>query len=115
LYFTIRSIRLDDPEFSKTIVTFTDEHIVESGLSSGELRQAILDRLKIELDLGEYSNVNNALKEFGFIVSEDFFNDESNREVVISDIDNVLYETDDEEFNGAVWMLHNEIIEISGE
>lgn len=114
MYFTIRSIRFDDPDFTKPLVTFTDDHIVQEGLSGGEFRQSILDRLKVEVELGNYSIVNNALKDFEFSISEDFIKNDEEKEIVIADIDDVLYETDDEEFNGAVWMLHNEIIEISG-
>lgn len=88
----------------------TEDNKVESGLSAGEVRQSLLDRLRSELDTENPENINNNLKDYSslhFTVSSITSYDGINRGY--EELDNCIYELYDDEIS-HVWVFDNEII-----
>lgn len=92
----------------------TEEQLVESGLSSGELRQSLLDRIKIELDNKKYSRVNSLVSHLGFKFSKSQWKSKKFREKEYTEFENKMYETPDEAFQETYWSFENELIYVLG-
>lgn len=94
----------------------TDADIVESGLSSGELRQALMDRFREEIETESvyFINLNLGLEgEDAF--DEDILEDEQNSRGVLTEIENHVYETMDSCMDRTIWEFSNEMILVRGE
>lgn len=92
-----------------------EEDAVESGLSSGELRQALLDRFRQELTTDDIYFVNLSLQPFDLEFEEDLIESEQGRESMLTDIENLLYDAEDETLLNTFWEFHNERIYVKGE
>lgn len=93
-----------------------DDDKVEMGLSSGELRQSLMDRFREDLKNEDSINfVNASFIRYDFSVNEDFFNDPVGRQSVLEDIENVLYELEDEDFINSTWFFTNEVVHVVDE
>jgi hypothetical protein len=91
-------VELDDP--------------VEMGLSSGEVRQAILDRVREEVQSLEFAYIDtwfpDEVEPDSVLLSEE----SSCRESFIRDISEALYSLDDQELDNRVMTFSNEIIAV---
>lgn len=85
--------------------------IVESGLSSGEVRQSIIDRCRQDLrKTKKTAMINMSLERFDLGISPDTIADKSEINGIIEDIESLLYELDDEDLVRTSWLFANEII-----
>lgn len=88
---------------------------IEMGLAAGEVRQSLLDRFREEVRAEEVQFININLFEYGVKIDNDDLEDDKERELVESEIENTLYNLDDEELDATVWNFASEIIYIRGE
>lgn len=103
---------IDPDEFSGDVEPLD---VIESGLSSGELRQALLDRLKMEIESQDVYFLNYSLKGYDFEIEDDFLEDECGRRSTIEDVENLLYEIDDEAISNTIWLFSPEIVYVKQE
>ena len=113
MFFTI----YDVSELSEADLSGLDQHTnagdfeaVEMGLSSGELRQALLDRLAVEVHHNRADVINDCLSPYGFTVSPQSMSTPLQDDDVLDDIECVVYEIGDEALNGAVFDFTDETI-----
>lgn len=92
-----------------------DEDIVEEGLSPGEMRQSLLDRLREELQDGNVVTVNNCLADFDLFIVEKHLHKAKGMQQALEDVENVLYAADDEAFEDSIWVFTDEVIYVLGE
>ena len=82
---------------------------VESGLSGGELRQSILDRLREQFKEADYHKLNMNLRLVrAQITRKDSF------ETAMKKIETALYDTSDDHITDTYWIFKNEIIYVLG-
>jgi len=94
----------------------TEGDIVESGLSSGELRQSLMDRFREEVKTESVYFINLNLENAGFEgFEEDILEDEQNARGVLLDIENLVYDTLDRNIDGTLWEFSDELILVRGE
>lgn len=89
--------------------------LVESGLSSGEVRQALLDRFRSEVKREDRLCLNLTLKPYGLFFEEDELEDEVSRRSILMDIENLLYDMSDEQLDNSLWEFSDELILVRGE
>lgn len=99
----------------EALAALSEIDIVESGLSSGEFRQALLDRFRQELKTEDVYFVNFSLSSFGLEFDEDLVETAEGRTSILTDIENFLYDSDDEIFIDTLWDFHNETVYVRGE
>lgn len=87
----------------------------ETGLSSGEMRQALLDRFREAAKNQEVAFINVNFSEYDLTVDEEDLNTEAEIRSVVEDIDKILYDIEDEDMVGQLWILPQEILYIDGE
>lgn len=92
------------------IASLSDDDKVESNLSSGELRQAILDRFRQELKTEDVYFVNLSLEPFGLDFEPDLAETQEGQNSILTDVENFLYDAEDEVFHNTVWEFHNEAV-----
>lgn len=92
-----------------------DDDIVEDGLSPGEMRQSLLDRLREELYDGNVVTVNNCLADFDLFVVEKHLRTARGMNQALEDVENVLYAADDEAFDDTLWIFTDETLYILAE
>lgn len=92
------------------IKALTDEDIVESGLSGGEMRQSLLDRFRQEIKTEDVYYLNLSLERYGFVFEEDLITTLKGSESALVDIENFLYDSEDSVFHNSVWDFHNETV-----
>lgn len=88
---------------------------IEMGLSAGEIRQSLLDRFREEVRTETAQFINMNLSEYGVNIKEDDLDSEDEKQLIKSEIENTLYDLDDEELNDSTWHFASEIIYIRGE
>lgn len=88
---------------------------LEMGLSAGETRQSLLDRFKEEIKSEKPQFININLGEYGIDLDDENLETEDEQALSTSEIENVLYDFDDEELSSSVWYFASEIIYIRGE
>jgi len=88
---------------------------VEMGLSSGEVRQSLLDRFRSAVRNRDINFVDINLSKYGFNVDENSVESEEDEDSVISDIDSILYDLEDEDITDTTWTMPQETIYIKGE
>lgn len=93
---------------------FDDFEKVEMGLSAGELRQSILDRVREDFKREEVDYINPTLEQFDFQISEDLLEFEGSLNSALQDVENLLYELTDEELDNSKWLFSFEVICIEG-
>lgn len=91
------------------------ENLVESGLSPGEMRQSLLDRLRVEIEDGNIEDVNDNLAEFDLFIIKKHLYKKGGEAQAIQDVENVLYAAPDEQFNGSEWFFTGEEVYVLGE
>jgi hypothetical protein len=111
--FTIS--QLADSDSAEAIEHLTEDDVVESNLSSGEFRQSMLDRFRQELKNEDSYFINLSLQPFGLEFDEDLVETEEGRQSILTDLENFLYDAEDDEFYATTWDFHNETIYVSGE
>lgn len=101
-----------DPENKQKIAEITSENdnAVELGLSAGELRQSILDRLREEVENNEIENIEQVFEKLDLPLDIT-----DNKEKLVDRIDELLYNLTDDELNNTIWELTEETIYIKGE
>lgn len=103
--FDVYDVSVYEDNDAEKLMTHDDR--VEMGLSSGELRQGLLDRFRQELTEREAYFINANLRPHGLeIESEDIEEDEQISSVLV-DIENILYDMGDEDFEGSIWEFSN--------
>jgi len=80
---------------------------VEMGLSSGELRQGLLDRFRQELSEHETYFINLNLREHGLEITSEDIEDDDQIGSVLMDIENILYDMEDEDMGSSTWEFAN--------
>jgi len=91
-----------------------DMEVIESGLSSGEIRQSILDRCKAEMrETLSTSLINISLEKFDFSITPEKLEDENEVNGISEDIETLLYELEDEEILNTSWVFTHEIITVT--
>lgn len=88
---------------------------LEMGLSSGELRQAILDRFRSAVRNKDILFINVNFEKHDLVLQEDSLDSELEEDAVIEDIDKILYDLEDEEITDTTWILPDEVIYVRGE
>lgn len=88
---------------------------IEMGLSSGELRQSILDRFRSAVRNKDIPFINVNFEKHDLLLQEDSLDSELEEDAVIEDIDKILYDLEDEEITDTMWVLPNEVIYVKGE
>lgn len=88
---------------------------VELGLSAGEVRQSLLDRFREEVQSEEAQFINLNLFEYGIKLDKYALEDTSEQDQTKAEIENILYDMDDEELDSSIWHFASEIIYVSGE
>lgn len=84
---------------------------IESGLSSGEIRQSLLDRCKSEMrDEKTLVLINRSLRQLGVQLTPEHIESDSEISGLAEDIENILYDAEDEELINSPWIFSNEII-----
>jgi hypothetical protein len=111
--FTISQIAETDS--ADAIERLTEDDVVESGLSSGEFRQSMLDRFRQEIKTEDIYFINFSLQPFELEFEEDLVETEEGRQSILTDVENFLYDTEDEDFYKTTWDFHNETIYVEGE
>lgn len=103
--FDVYDVSVYEDDSAEDLMDHDDR--VEMGLSSGELRQGLLDRFRQELNEHEIYFINVNLRAHGLEVTrEDLEDDEQIRSVLV-DIENILYDMEDEEIEGSTWEFSN--------
>ncbi len=85
------------------------------GLSPGETRQAILDRIRSELSSGISEFIQTTFDKYGYEIEEDLLETKHGLESVMIDIDNIIYDLDDSELAGSKWDFSDALVYIRGE
>lgn len=85
---------------------------VEMGLSSGELRQSILDRVREDVRQDEIHFLNRSLEQFELNINEELLENEDGKNMIVQDVDYLIYELSDEELDNTVWEFSFEVIYI---
>lgn len=111
--FNIYSIT--DTDAADAVEQLTDDDLVETGLSSGEFRQAILDRFRQELKTEDIYFINLSLEPFQLEFEEDLIETSEGRQAILNDIENFLYDSEDEELFNTFWEFHNETVYARGD
>lgn len=106
--FSIYTVAAADNE--PTTVELSEDDVVESGLSAGEVRQALLDRFRQETHTEDLYFINFTLANFELEFDEDLIETDEGRASILTDIENLLYDTDDEALESIFWEFHNEIV-----
>lgn len=88
---------------------------VEMGLSSGELRQSLLDRLREEVESEDSFFINYSLRAFDLEINQEYLETATGRASTLEDIENALYEIEDESISDTTWLFSREIIYIAQE
>lgn len=86
----------------------SEDKQVESGLSSGELRQSLIERLNEELEKDNISVVNNCLLQFDITLNEK--KTRKNIDKAKKDVENLLYCITDENINKTFWKFPEELL-----
>lgn len=111
--FNIYSV--SEPDHEQAVEQLTDDDLVEVDLSSGELRQALLDRFRQEVKTEDVYFINFTLAHFELEFEEDLLVTEEGQQSILTDIENLIYDAEDEELTNMFWDFHNETIYVSGE
>lgn len=85
---------------------------IEMGLSSGELRQSILDRIREDVRQDELHYLNKSLVQFDFSINSESLESDDSKEVIVQDLDYLIYELSDEELDKTIWEFSSEAIYI---
>lgn len=102
---------LSDAEISAIGENDTElDNPVELGLSAGEVRQAILDRVRQEVEEQEFAYVDTWFPEDIEITSEMLEDGEACQNAFVRDVGEALYSTDDTELDGRVFTFSSEAI-----
>lgn len=96
----------DKNEIEDTII-IDELYIIESGLSGGELRQAILDRIKEDLRYTT-KNIKINMEQFEYDI-----NVKQDKQEILNEIDVLIYELCDEDLTNTKWFFKNENIIIT--
>lgn len=96
-----------------------DEHEnlveIEMGLSAGEVRQSLLDRFREEVRTENVQFINMNLSDYGVDLDDGSLEEKDEQVIAESEIENILYDLDDEELSSSIWHFASEIIYIRGE
>lgn len=111
--FDIYDVSEYDPETARKLATEDDK--VEFSLSPGELRQALMDRVRNEVQEGESYYLNLNFEPRGLTIEEEDLEDEESSRSILLDIENLIYELLDEEIDCSIWEFSNERIMVRGE
>lgn len=106
--FSIYSVTSADENL--TSEDLTEDDVVESGLSAGEFRQALLSRFREEAKTEDVYFINFSLAKFEIEFEEELVETDEGRASILADIENILYDTEDEDLENIFWEFHNEII-----
>lgn len=111
--FDIYDVSEYDPEDARELVTEDDK--VELSLSPGELRQALMDRVRNEVRQGEIYYLNLNFEPHGLTFEEEELEDEESARSVLLDVENLIYDLLDEEIDCSIWEFSNERLMVRGE
>jgi len=111
--FNIYSIPSDQE--SKPFDELSDDSLVESGLSSGEVRQSLLDRFREELKTEDTYFVNFALEAYDLQFDVEEIETPEGQETALKAIDDLLYSLEDEALSCTLWDFHNETVYLKDE
>lgn len=111
--FDIYDVSEYDPEEARELAVEDDK--VEFSLSPGELRQALMDRVREEVRQGEVYYLNLNFEPFGLQFEEEDFEDEEHARSALLDMENLIYELLDEQIDCSLWEFSNERIMVRGE
>lgn len=89
-----------------------DPQEVEGGLSPGELRQALLDYLTEEIDLGHITVVNNCLEPYDLRLSRRALLTTEGHSQALTDLEELLYTLEDGDLVDTVWPLTEETLTV---
>ena len=106
--FNIYSIT--DTDAADAVEQLTDDDLIETGLSSGEFRQALLDRFRQELKTEDVYFINLSLEPFQLEFESDLVETSEGRQSILSDLESFLYDIEDEDLFNTFWEFHNETI-----
>lgn len=104
--------QIDSFDFEKYEDELTE---LEMGLSSGELRQSLLDRFRETARRKEALFINVNFEKYDLTISEDDLESDLEIASIVEDIDKILYDLEDEDLDETVWNLPQEVIYIKGE
>lgn len=110
IYDVSEFVDVDAQDFDINEHNIEDLVELETGLSSGELRQAILDRFRQTVKHKDYQFVTLNFENHGLILDDEVSELES--DYIVEDIDTILYDFEDEDLAGTVWILPQEVIYI---
>lgn len=83
---------------------------LEQGLSPGEVKQSLLDRIKTDLEASSDA-IHKNLAMFDLSLKNIDITDENNVQEIITDIDNLLYEVlQDDDLDDTIWDFKNKQI-----
>lgn len=85
---------------------------VEMGLSGGEMRQALLDRIREAIKAGKLKQLNRTLNQFSLHLHRNNIVNLNKQQEAICIIDNLLYSLSDEKLNHTRWFFSNETITV---
>lgn len=88
---------------------------LEMGLSAGEVRQSLLDRFRNAIRNKDIYFVNVNFSKYGLNFEENSLDTEDEEKSKIEDIDNILYDLEDDEISDTMWILPQEVIYVKGE
>lgn len=111
--FDIYDVSEYNPEDARELATEEDK--VELSLSPGELRQALMDRIRNEVREQEIYYLNLNFAQHGLTLEEDELEDEESARSALLDMENLIYELLDEEIDCSIWEFSNERIMVRGE
>ncbi len=96
--------------------SLTEEDAVELGLSGGEVRQSILDRCRADLNAGDLDYIQDSLAQFHYELSNrELIETPEGRAAILKEIDELLYELEDEALHETLWDFVNETVYIKEE
>ena len=100
--FDVYDVSVYDPE--RVVELMNEDDRVELSLSPGELRQSLMDRFRQEVSEGEFHFVNIFLETHGVQRSdEERAEDEECQRSLLLDVEEILYDSEDEDFLSSFW------------
>lgn len=87
---------------------------LEMGLSAGEIRQSLLDRIRQEVRKGELRFLNKTISPLELQIADELAETESGRKAIVNDLETILYELGDKDIVGTVWEFSSEKIYVGG-
>lgn len=106
---------IDEPTDDCESPALNEDTRVEQGLSSGEVRQALLDRVRQELQTGDDYFLNLSLEGFGLQFDPEELATEDGRSYALKQVEDILYAKADDEISCTLWDFHNETVYVRDE